>query len=454
MPNKLQEKLNNLSELVGRAILAGKLGTQYDGDRDLYRALGYPVNITYMDYYNRYRRQDIAKAIIDRPVSTTWRGDVKIFESADEYTELEQAWDLLEKQLKLKSCFIRVDRLARLGGYAVIVLGLDDVKSVLDLSQPVKQGKRQLKYIKAISAMYANIVQYENNPNSIRYGMPVLYQISVPQPSGETINTLVHYTRIIHVVSQAIENDIEGQPVLEPVYNRLLDLEKVIGGSAEMFWRGARPGYFGKIEDGYTMTPEDLGELEAQINEFEHNLRRFLINKGVTIESLNTQVGDPTSVIDAQISMISAVVGIPKRILVGSERGELASTQDLDGWLSSIQERREEYAEGMIVRPFVDRCIELGILPAPKEDYSIQWADLWAVSEEDKVKTGAIRSTALKDYVMSPGASDMLPPEAFYKYVLCLKDEEIDWIEQLKQGMMDEEQDSIEGIADADETNI
>ncbi len=61
------------SALVERARLAANLGKQFDGDRDLYQVLGYPQAIAFNDYLGRYRRQDIAKRIVNRPAQDTWR---------------------------------------------------------------------------------------------------------------------------------------------------------------------------------------------------------------------------------------------------------------------------------------------------------------------------------------------------------------------------------------------
>ena len=120
-----QEKSSSIqvfSELVNRALLGSKLGMQYGTDRDLYEALGYPINITYADYIARYIRQDIASAIINRPVNVTWRGGVEIMESSDDKeTALEKAWKELDKELGLKSRFVRLDKLAGIGSYGALV---------------------------------------------------------------------------------------------------------------------------------------------------------------------------------------------------------------------------------------------------------------------------------------------------------------------------------------------
>jgi len=142
----------------------------------------------------------------------------------------------------------------------------------------------------------------------------------------------------------------------------LFDLEKLVGGSAEMFWRGARPGYKGKVDKEYTLTSDEEEDFQDQLDEYEHNLRRFLISRGIDISALETQVSDPSKHVDVQIQMISAQTGIPKRILTGSERGELASTQDITSWYSLIQGRRENYVAGNILRPFNVKVLAFSLL--------------------------------------------------------------------------------------------
>jgi hypothetical protein len=279
----LEERINTLSAIVGRANLLARLGFSYGGERDIYNALGYPKNLTFNDYYAQYRRQDIAKAIIDRPVSATWRGKISVIETEERYTEFEKGWDKLDSQLNLRAKFARVDRLAGLGHYGVLLLGFDDVKSISDMANPVRKGKRQLKYVKPLSEVSAKIQEWDNNPNSERYGFPQIYQLTLELADTSTITINVHYSRIIHIPGQLLEGEIEGMPRLEAVFNRLLDLEKVVGGSAEMFWRGARPGFQGIVSEGYEMSKEDEAELQKQLDEYEHGLRRFLVNRGVSL---------------------------------------------------------------------------------------------------------------------------------------------------------------------------
>ena len=431
--------------LVSRATAFAKLGYQYGGDRDIYQALGYKLDLDVDDFLTQYTRQDIAQAIINKPVGATWRGDLTILESNDDKeTPLEKEWKVLNDALSLKTVFARLDRLTALGHYGVLFLGFNDAVNAANFIRPVVSGKRQLLYVKPLMEQSASIELWETDTNNERYGLPTVYQLTILQPGGGGSQIIrVHYSRILHVAGEELlENEIQGAPKLEVVFNRLKDLEKLVGGSAEMFWRGARPGYQGKVDPEYQMTPGTKDDLQDQIDEYENNLRRIMVNEGVSLESLAQQVSDPSNHVDVQIQMISAVTGIPKRILTGSERGELASSQDKDNWLDMIQTRREEYAEPRIVRPFVDICTSAGVLPAPKDVYSLQWSGLWEQSDKEKADVGKIRSEALKNYGASPTNQDIIPPSAFLKMMLNLNDDQIELIEQQQeQARLDEEND-------------
>jgi hypothetical protein len=438
--------------VVARASLAAQLGQQYGGDRDIYQALGYKRDLTYADYWTQYSRQDIAKAIIDRPVKATWQGQLELIESEDaDKTVFEQAWYDLNKKLKLRSLLARVDRLTGIGRYGVLLLGLDDVTTQEDFLKPVNGGARQLLYVKPFGEFSAKIDTYEIDPSNPRYGMPLVYSVQVADvASGSSSIVRVHQSRMLHILEDHLESEVLGIPKLEAVFNRLYDLEKLVGGDAEMFWRGARPGYQGNVDKDYTMTQTTKDDLKEQIDEYENGLRRILINEGIDLKELAQQIADPTGHVDMQLTMISAVTGIPKRILSGSERGELASTQDTGEWKTYVQSRREDHAEPHIIRPFTDRLIELKILPKPESgDYKVDWLDLFSISEKERVEIGKSRANAIREYTTNPMAESVIPPDAFFEFCLGLSQGQIDLIKkQLSAGLSEEQKKLMEEIQD------
>lgn len=422
------------NEIIGRAMLAVKLGGQYGGNRDVYQALGYKRVLRFDDYYSRYLRQDIAKAIIDRPVKATWQGPLELIESdIAEDTEFEEAWEKLNRRLGLKTILSRIDRLTGIGYYGVLLLGLNDITDRGGFANPVGIGSKELVYLKPFSEKSAKISEFENNPRNPRYGKPIMYDIEVADAFGNSSQIIkVHYSRIIHITDDNMESEILGTPRLEAVYNRLVDLEKIVGADAEMFWRGARPGFKSKTDPEYTMTKETKDDLLDQLDEYENDLRRFLTLEGVDVEALTQTIADPGPHFQVQLQCISAQTGIPIRVLTGSERGELASTQDTGEWLSYVQGRREDHAEPRIVRPTVDRLIELGILPAPGENYTVLWQDLFSISEKARVEIGKGRANALREFTTNPIAMEVMPPDAFLEKCIGFTTDEITLIKKMR----------------------
>ena len=446
----INKQIEALSITTSRANLASQLGQQqYGGDRDIYRALGYKLSLEFGDFYQRYVRQDIANAIINRPVQATWRGTMSVIETDDDLeTPIEKEWKELDKRLKLKNKFQRVDKLTGIGRYGILLLGMNDMHVNNDWKNPVA-GKPELMYVKPLSEGSCTIQAYENDPGNSRYGLPKFYQVTITnQPNtsasstattGSEFTLVVHYDRIIHIIGEQLESEVFGVPRLEALFNRLMDLEKIVGADAEMFWRGARPGYQMKEDPEYTLTTDAKEDLKVQIDEYENNMRRILALKGVTMSELKQQMADPANHVEIQIIMICAVTGIPKRILTGSERGELSSSQDRVEMNEFVETRRTGFVIPKIIEPFVERLIKFGILTEPKAGFSIDWPALFSLSEKEKAEIGKIKATSLKEYTSNAIAESVFPRTSFLKFIMGMTDEEIELIEEIRaQEILDE----------------
>ena len=260
--NKLQDELNQLtvyaSTLVARDRLFSSLGMQYNGNRDIYKALGYKKeDRTFIEYLEEYKKHDIAKAVIDRPIKKTWQGPLYLVESnKSNDTPFEKEWKRLNRRLGIQNKLCQVDRLTCIGRYGVLLLGLSDTRDTDSYAKPASKGSK-LVYVKPFSEQNAMITEWENDVKNPRYGLPVFYTIQTSNREGEPSTSIkVHYTRCIHVIFEPLESEVYGTPVLESIFNRLNDLDKIVGGSAEMYWRGARPGYQAIIDPNFSMTPE------------------------------------------------------------------------------------------------------------------------------------------------------------------------------------------------------
>ncbi|MHA1809342.1 MAG: anti-CBASS protein Acb1 family protein [Candidatus Heimdallarchaeaceae archaeon] len=435
------------STIVERAAIAQRLGRSYwktsGASRNVYEALGYPTSIDTDDYLAKYGRHEIARAVVDLYPNACWRYKPSIVDVEGIDSEFSKAWDNLSKKLKLFSYFKRLDKACGVGRFSVLYLGLDDSS---DPRMPVTKKDLNLEYVSVYTEKQITINEWENDVRNSRYGLPKVYSLSISNEDrvgvSETIQA--HYSRIIHVAENLLEDDVYGTPRLKIVFNRLLNLELIIGGSAEMFWQGSFPGYSFQAAPDARWDSQTKAQLEDEIEKYVHGFQRYLRLRGVDVKELgSTRVANPMKHFDVQMSAIAVGLGIPKSILMGSETAESSGEKDQKVWNGRVEERREDFCEAVIIQPFVDNCIRYGVLPAPIEEYEVVWPQLSELTELEKAEISERKTVALTKYASTPGADIVMPHVIFFKKLLGFSDSEIREIEEILGNMEQEEMDQI-----------
>jgi hypothetical protein len=382
-------QIQAMEDNLYRLLLAREFGQQtYGGDRDYYRILGYKQQIRLRDYHERYERDDIASRIVDLPPQDTWRNPPRVSEKGDTETPFVRAWEALATRVKVWSHMARVDRLAGIGHYGVLMLGIQGGPS----DQPLQEsypGPEALRYLRPFAQIHAEIESLNENPNDPRFGMPETYNLTFDNER----EMLVHWSRVIHVADNKLDDEVMGVPRLKKVWNRLDDLTKLVGGSAEATWLNMRRGTTFQTREGFKLSGDNdaIEKRQDMIRRYVHDMARVLVLEGLEVSDLGSSTVDPRGAYEVIISQISAATNIPQRVLIGSAQGELAAAeQDTKIWYDHIAARQITWAEPELLRPFIDRLIQHGILPAPSGDYHIgeqnekgdwQWPSLWQVSE-------------------------------------------------------------------------
>ena len=78
------------SALLQRYALAGFMGKQFGGKRDLYEVFGYKKVLRFEDYLAKYTRQNVAKRIVNAPADATWRNTPEITFTDDVGVQLQK----------------------------------------------------------------------------------------------------------------------------------------------------------------------------------------------------------------------------------------------------------------------------------------------------------------------------------------------------------------------------
>ena len=402
----VQEQIATFTEAVSRAIFAATHGLQYGGDRDIYAVGGYPRSLTFSDFTDLYERDPIAGQVVDMPAEGTWRVPPEVNEKdADDDTPFSEAFAELADRLRLWGVFERADRMSRIGQYSVILIGTSG-GSDQTLTQPLTRlgDPNAVLFLKPYNQSLATIRQWVTDPTNPRFGMPLSYDIDMSSNiSGFMPGTLprveVDASRVIHIAEGLLNDDIFGRPSLQRIYNALHDLQKIETSTAEAFWQRVAGILTAKMDTQKDVAPLDateLKELDTALKELYHDLRRTFAGRGIELSRLAESEPNPGPASDLYFTLIAAGSAIPKRLLFGSETGERASTEDAKTYLGMISERQAQHAEPHILRPFIDRMIDVAVLPRPKNGYEVVWPTLFEESEKDQAEANKLRADAAK----------------------------------------------------------
>jgi hypothetical protein len=222
---------------------------------------------------------------------------------------------------------------------------------------------------------------------------------------------------------------------MEDVYNRLLDLRKVAGGSGEMFWKGGFPGLSFEVDPKHgDFNEEERTALREDVRAYADGLQRYITMVGVSVKSLAPQVADPTNHTKNLLMLIAITKGIPMQSFMGSQQGQLDSPQDTITWRERITLRKERHVTPNILRPTIDRFIQYGAIPAPTEQldqplpYVIRWEPMDLLSQVERAQFAKDMSEAIARYSTS-GSEALMPRGEYFGKILGFTAQQVKAIE-------------------------
>jgi hypothetical protein len=430
------QHLGTRAGLSGDTIREALWTNQYGGERSLYEALGYVLEPRYEHFRARYERTDEARALVDKLPNTAWATpEINDPGSEDGQSAFEQAvGQFLEgesggfSQTGLEPLASaddlealgpsvargdvidvcrRVSRMERLGEFALLFLGLDDANvadgDVGSLAEPVDisslDSLDDLTHIDAYDEGRAHDEPFDlyDDVTDPRFNTPEYYSVDLGH--GEQ-SSRIHHSRVIHVVDNVFEDDLRSNSVLEQSLNRLDDIEKIQGASAEAYWRTAYQGLVASPPqvEGQLGSFSDAGEdLHEQIRKYYANFQRAIFTPA-DVDTLDVAAEDPTPHLETKYRSLAAGHGIPQSILMGNETGERATQEDRRLVHELAADYRERFCEARVLRPLINRLVYYGIVPPPAAgEYEVIWPPQDEPGEQEHADIAATKATALAD---------------------------------------------------------
>jgi hypothetical protein len=412
--------VNALADAIGRQRM---LYTGQPGNTKrtkLWDEFGYPNNLEFDRYYRAYERNAVAYAAVHKLLESCWMDNPTIIDGeeekeAEETTEWEKAVTKLLKKhwAKIKDA----DRRNLVGRYSALLIQFRDGR---EWSQPVdKNVVARLKdksIVKLIPAWESQIKpgNFDTDTLSETYGQPVSYNFN-EQPVGDdgtygpVRGVTVHPDRIIVLCEGAEdENMLSGVPFLRAGYNKLLDLEKVSGGSAEGFLKNASRQLGIAFDKETNMDAlkraatdagfKDLGDaLNDKVAKMNRGTDAALVMQAGTPSVLSVAAADPKPTWEVTANEFAASIQCPYTILFGQQTGRLASDEDKTDWAKRCNGRRWGFMSS-VIETILERFWTLGVIDQPSSgEVSLAWSDLLAPSEKEKIANMQAMATVAKD---------------------------------------------------------
>lgn len=379
------------------------IGYGFSPKHNHFRDFGFPEEVGFAELFRAYTRNGIARAAVDKTVGKTWEDAPWLLEQARDGSNRAVAETSVERDIRQRFADLRVwqalaegDRRSLVGAYAGVILRLADSKAFNEPVERVPGGLDGLVEVIPAWEGQLSVAEWDLDERSPGYGHPKMFQFSEAGVAGASRQArafLVHPDRVI-VWSR--DGTVHGRSFLEPGFNDLLTLEKIVGAGGEGFWKNAKSAPVlevdatAKIEDMARAmgvpadeVPDRMG---AQVEGWQKGFDQLLMIQGMQAKTLGITLPSPEHFFAVALQSFAASIQMPMKILVGSQTGERASTEDAEEWAKVVMARRVNETIPNIML-LVNRLERVGILP--ERDWHLDWSDLTESSMGEKVDRAA-----------------------------------------------------------------
>lgn len=380
---------------TARLELAKKLGgAGLDAKRNTaWLAYGYPAQVTDQQLRLLFKRNGIARGVVELTVDGCWQTDPSLiqgdeFDNKEKETPEEKTLRLILQRVGFWRAFHLADTRREVSGCAGLLF--DFGANSGELNKPVS-GRRGLAGVQAI--WKASITPAERD----RMGVVQIWNVLMAaEPGAQPTSVPVHRERLL-----LLGDWDEGESLLEANYNDYVNLEKVTGGSGESYLKNAsrtlhldyQTGVgMPKLEDiaaAHNVKPDGLkAKLNKTARDVNDGLDALLVTQGATATPLVATVPDPQQHFDISISSIAARTGLPQRAIVGNQTGERASTEDNITLNRRAQGRRKRDLTPEI-QTVTQHLMNLKAVPVWPE-FSVIWDDLTTPTIEARLANAKV----------------------------------------------------------------
>lgn len=318
--------------------------------------------------------------LVDIPAEDATREWIEI-----ENVEQELAEQILNKlsNLGAQNVFQEAFKFERLRGDGLVSVGASQ-QGPWDISDPIDVKRlKDVAYLHPFSGQ--KLVNYlrEDDVFSPGYGEIEYYEISDSRGTH-----LVHSSRLLHLVTRQIEDEIRGVPLLEKVYDLLLVFDNALWSTGQMMYSMSHKRL---KTDGVDFNDKDLRQRMQNELEFEFNtLSLAIIGKEDDLEYIGPKISIPLKdMYDFCWEMLSCVSRMPKSHITGQPQGTVTGAQfDTLLYYMRIAGMQESYLRAQLEYVIdlnfwaSDSGVGNGSIDPGKVPYQMKFRPLWRVDDK------------------------------------------------------------------------
>jgi hypothetical protein len=329
--------------------------------------------------------------------------------------ELDRSIQSELRVLKYKRELKKLVEYERLYGKALLVGAFADAANVASLAVEKPEGA-ELKQLVAYAKIAYNVASKDEDPTSLRYDLPVSYQVNNGLQSFA-----VHWTRCFELQTRT-----NGLSILDLIWDDLTCGRNIRWGVSQWIYRtggGFAVIKFPKEIAGVATTPAKLREWAAakEWSDITHRTYICILNEIMDFKFEGAQGAEPF--FDTNTKQIAKATGIPKSILEGAEAGALTGSEKNDqqyykkisGYQSELEDVNRWVIDqiltqingvtvqtdsaksaGSVLKRMLHRVVPAIVKDqaAQQIDYEIVWNNAFELNAVDKARTALLDEQA------------------------------------------------------------
>jgi hypothetical protein len=411
----------NLVNYIGRQ-LSGMFPGFFPGMKhNHYKDFGFPEEVDFDLLYSYYSRNSLARAAVDKTTRKTWQDPPWLLEKPRDGSEgpmkketrLEKAIRQHFTKIRLWTKVMEADRRSLVGRYAAVILRVADGKPTNEPLESVSGGLDALIDVIPAWESQLKVSEWDTDQNSLTYGEPKMFEYDEgtigpttgisPSAIGKARKLTLHPSR---VVIWSIDGTMDCDSALKAGVNDLLSIEKIVGAGGEGFWKIAKASPILemdkeadliKMAKAMNIEPDKIADvMNQQVGDWQRGFDELLMVQGMTAKPQKVELVDPEHFFMNALQCFAASFDIPLKVLVGTQTGERASSEDASQWNQTCNFRRKNTVIPNILQ-IVNRLEGCGILKENPE-WFVDWTDLTESTMLEKIDRAGKMAKVNKDF--------------------------------------------------------